>query len=199
MNNTNTDTAEPVRHLVCIQHRDAWGDAKVTEEEHSFLCRAMEAWLTANEGDALSIRVRPSRQGEVDGLYAVRDGVPTGPDLSRCDPEATLINRAWIAAVSDAAPIMIAIDAKTPLFAAIDEDTVWGLGTTVEDAMRDGEASASDRSEEAPALDLRVVDITPEAAEAVLDGTVEFQSPGALAPNGYVTLILADGRIDVGA
>ncbi len=91
------------------------------------------------------------------------------------------------------------IDAKTPLFAAVDEDTVWGLGTTAEDALRDGEASASDRSEEAPALDLRVVDITPEAAEAVLDGTVEFQSPKALVSDGYVTLILADGRIDVGA
>lgn len=197
MNSANTDTAEPVRHLVCIQPHDAWGDA-VPKEEHEILCAAMETWLAANEGDMLSIRVRPSHPGEIAGLYAVRDGIPVGPDLSRRDPEAALINRAWLAAIHAPVRILAAINAKAPLFAAVDEDTVRGLGTTIQDAMRDGEASASDRSEEAPALDLRVVDITPEAAAAVLDGTVEFQSPGALVSDGCVTLVLTGDRVDVG-
>lgn len=197
MNSANTDTAECVRHLVCIQRRDAWGNA-FSEEEHELLCQAMEAWLTENEGDALSICVWPLRPGEATGLYTVRGGVPVGPDLSRCDPEATLVRRAWLAAMDTPVRILVAINAKAPLFAAVDEDTVWGLGMTVEDAMRDGEASAGDRSEEAPALDLRVVDITPEAAAAVLDGTVEFQPPGAPVSDGCVTLILTDDRIDVG-
>lgn len=97
---------EPVRELVLVLNRGAWG-AGVTAEEHAALCTAAEEWLTANEGDSLSIRVRPSRAGEVEGLRAVRSGVPTGPDLRRLEPDlADLTNRAWGYVIDHAGQIL---------------------------------------------------------------------------------------------
>lgn len=88
-----------LRELVLVLHRDAWG-APVSPEEHARLCSAAEAWLTEHEGAALSIRVRPSRAGEVEGLRALRGGIPDGPNLQRSERElAELTNRAWEAAL----------------------------------------------------------------------------------------------------
>lgn len=96
----------PVRELVLVLHRDAWG-APVSPLEHDALCRAAEAWLTDHEGDGLSIRVRPSRAGEVDGLRALRGGSPDGPDLRRSEPALeSLTNRAWDHAVQSAHEIL---------------------------------------------------------------------------------------------
>lgn len=98
--------AEPVRELVLVLHRDAWG-SEVTAEEHEALCAAAEEWLTAHEGDALSIRVRPSRAGEVDGLRVLRAGAPDGPDLRRLEPDLeSLTSRAWDHAVQSAHQIL---------------------------------------------------------------------------------------------
>lgn len=97
---------EPVREMVLVLHRDAWG-APVSPLEHDALCRAAEAWLTDHEGDSLSIRVRPSRIGEVDGLRVLRAGAPDGPDLRRLDPDLeSLTNRAWDHAVQSAHEIL---------------------------------------------------------------------------------------------
>ena len=104
-NETITE-AEPVRELVMVLHRDAWG-APVSPLEHDALCRAAEAWLTDHEGDGLSIRVRPSRVGEVDGLRVLRAGAPDGPDLCRLDRDLeSLTNRAWNHAVQSAHEIL---------------------------------------------------------------------------------------------
>ena len=71
------------------------------------MCAAAEAYLTEHEGDALSIRVRPSRAGEVDGLRVLRAGVPDGPDLCRLEDDlAALTNRAWDHAVQSAHEIL---------------------------------------------------------------------------------------------
>lgn len=89
------DNNNGIRHLVLVLHRDAWGEW-VNAEEHEALCDAAEDWLSANEGNTLSIHVRPSRAGEVDGLRVLRAGMPEGPDLRRLEPDlADLINRAW--------------------------------------------------------------------------------------------------------
>lgn len=89
------DNNNNIRHLVLILNRGAWG-ADVSPEEHEALCAAAEEWLTAHEGDSLSIRLRPSRAGEAEGLREVRSGVPTGPDLRRLEPDLSdLTNRAW--------------------------------------------------------------------------------------------------------
>mgnify|MGYP001361965128 CR=1 FL=1 len=91
----DVEQIEPVRELVMVLHRDAWG-APVSPEEHEALCAAAEAWLTDHEGDGLSILVRPSRAGEVDGLRVLRAGAPDGPDLCRLDDALKdLTNRAW--------------------------------------------------------------------------------------------------------
>ncbi len=92
-----------IRKMILVLHRDAWG-APVSPEEHEALCAAAEDWLTDHEGDCLSIRVRPSRVGEVDGLRSLRDGVLDGPDLRRSEDDlAALTNRAWDHAVQTAA------------------------------------------------------------------------------------------------
>lgn len=89
-----------VRELVMVLHRDAWGDV-VSYEEHEALCAAAETFLDEHEGDSLSIRVRPSRAGEVDGLRVLRAGAPDGPDLRRLDPDLeSLTSRAWDHAAS---------------------------------------------------------------------------------------------------
>jgi len=98
--------AEPVREMVLVLHRDAWG-SEVTAEEHAALCTSAEEWLTAHEGDALSIRVRPSRDGEVDGLRVLVGGELDGPDLRRLDEDLrTLTNRAWDHAVQSAHAVL---------------------------------------------------------------------------------------------
>ena len=95
-----------IRELVLVLHRDAWG-APVSPEEHEALCAAAEEWLTAHEGDSLSILVRPSRAGEVEGLRALRGGIPDGPDLRRLEDDlAALTNRAWDHAVQSAGKIL---------------------------------------------------------------------------------------------
>lgn len=94
---------EQIRKMVLVLHRDAWG-APVSPEEHEALCAAAEDWLTDHEGDCLSIRVRPSRDGETEGLRVLRDGVLDGPDLRRSEDDlAALTNRAWDHAVQTAA------------------------------------------------------------------------------------------------
>ncbi len=98
MNNAANETfteAEPVREMVLVLHRDAWG-GMATADEHAALCAAAEAYLTEHEGDSLSIRVRPSRDGETEGLRVLRAGVPDGPDQRRLDDALKdLTNRAW--------------------------------------------------------------------------------------------------------
>lgn len=107
MNNAaSTNENETVREMVLVLHRDAWGDM-VTADEHATLCAAAEAWLTEHEGDSLSIRVRPSRVGEADGLRVLRAGAPDGPDLLRVEDDlAELTNRAWDHAVQSAHKIL---------------------------------------------------------------------------------------------
>lgn len=81
------------------------------------------------------------------------------------------------------------------LHAAIDqdEDTVWGIGETAEAALEDAKRWAAERSEEAPELYLRAVEIDPAAAQSVLDGCVEI-APFNLATT---TLALRRDRIEI--
>lgn len=101
----------PVRELVLILNRGAWGEG-VTAEEHEALCVAAEEWLTAHEGDSLSIRVRPSNlgrdgMGACEGLRVLQGGFAVGPDLRRLEPDlADLTNRAWGYVIDHAGQIL---------------------------------------------------------------------------------------------
>jgi hypothetical protein len=48
-----------------------WNADGITREEHVDACARAEAWLTENEGDDVSISVRPNHGNRAAGLYAV--------------------------------------------------------------------------------------------------------------------------------
>lgn len=101
-------------------------------------------------------------------------------------PEVTRVHEAGVAG---------AIARGELLFAVIDqdEDTVWGIGETAEEALADAKVWVAERREDAPAVDLRAVEIDPAAAQAVLDGCVE------IAPfnQATTTLALRRDRIEI--
>ena len=84
-------TEVPPLALTDVLHSDSWG-VEVTVGEHHDACARMEARLTDTEGPGLSISVRPSRPGEVEGLF-YGDGRTASPD----DREAVrdLLDAAW--------------------------------------------------------------------------------------------------------
>lgn len=65
-----------VEEYVDVRHSDSWGLTadRISDEEHADACQRMEDYLTDHEGEAISISVRPSRRGEVDGLFRVIAG-----------------------------------------------------------------------------------------------------------------------------
>lgn len=88
------------RELVWVTDMYDWGDCDGADLEK--LCVIAEDWLDDHEGDDLAIYVRPVRSGEVTGLFALRAGVPAGPDVRAgedCERLNELLNQAWEAAL----------------------------------------------------------------------------------------------------
>jgi hypothetical protein len=124
--------------LTHVLSADAWG-APVTTEEHAARCAYMTEWLSAHEGDDLSITVRPTRQGEVEGCRIRGEG----PDVRRgsyiedaSDGRVTeaqltdLLGRAWVAACQISAT----------------DDDVRALGAEAEAAGDDATAQLARRA-----------------------------------------------------
>lgn len=60
-------------HYEDVVFVDCWGTVEVTEEEHVAACERATEWLTAHEGDSLSISMRPGRRGEIAAVYSVEN------------------------------------------------------------------------------------------------------------------------------
>lgn len=91
--------------LTHVLHSDAWG-VDLPDDEHAARCAYMTSWLTQHEGDALSIVVRPSRSGEVEGTRGGHRGFDVAQNTDGAvdaDQLAQLLNRALQAACEVAA------------------------------------------------------------------------------------------------
>jgi hypothetical protein len=101
MTSTQNSTATTVcTSYVWVATDDVWGDT-VTADEHAAACERAEAWLTAHEGDTLSISVRPPHRGEAGGTYLVTDSGLQILGYSVSEPEDVreLIERARMYAI----------------------------------------------------------------------------------------------------
>jgi hypothetical protein len=144
---------------------DAWG-APVTTEEHAARCAYMTEWLSAHEGDDLSITVRPTRQGEVEGCRIRGEG----PDVrrgSRIEDAsegrvteaqlADLLGRAWAAACQISAT----------------DDDVRALGAEADAARLDVERAIDRSDSHTEVVTLEYSDARAEALLAASDDSVD--------------------------
>lgn len=148
-----------------------------------------EGWGKDARAEVFVRKVRAAgRRASVASCGSVDYTMVTVTRLGRREakPEVTRVHEAGVAG---------AIARGELLFAVIDqdEDTVWGIGETAEEALADAKVWVAERREDAPAVDLRAVEIDPAAAQAVLDGCVE------IAPfnQATTTLALRRDRIEI--